>query len=123
MEDDLKRRILALLGESPSGDHPGEMGPWRERIDLLDQLILQLLNERSRCATEIGHIKKELGLPVYVPSREVQVITNVLGKNPGPLPDHAVQHLFERIIDETRSLERRTYQAEPDATEGRSDPE
>ena len=31
---------------------------WRKRIDEIDQQILKLLNERSRCAVEIGHIKK-----------------------------------------------------------------
>jgi chorismate mutase len=121
--DELRQKILDLLGEIPSPDDSEDMGPWRSRIDLLDQLILQLLNERSRCATEIGHIKKDLGMPVYVPSREVQVIRNVRENNPGPLPDEAVEHLFERIIDETRSLERRTYQAEPDASKGRSEGE
>ena len=117
--DKLRQKIVELLGDPPSDDSE-DMGPWRSRIDLLDQIILQLLNERSKCATEIGHIKKKKGVPVYVPSREVQVIRNVLTNNPGPLPDGAVQHLFERIIDETRSLERRTYQNEPDDSERRS---
>ena len=35
-------------------------------------------------------------------------------KTEGPLPDAAVRRLFERVIDETRSLERQKYQDEPD---------
>ena len=57
-------------------------------------------------------IKKEIGLPVYVPSREEEVIRNVVSHNPGPLPDEIVRRLFERIIDETRSLERQKFQEE-----------
>ncbi len=87
-----------------------EMEPWRRRIDEIDRTVLQLLNERATCANEIGAIKNRLGLPIYVPSREEDVLNNVSNANEGPLPREAVRRLFERIIDETRSLERRTYQ-------------
>src|SRR5690625_7711025 len=87
-----------------------EMEPWRRRIDEIDRTVLQLLNERAACANEIGAIKNRLGLPIYVPSREEDVLNNVSNANEGPLPREAVRRLFERIIDETRSLERRTYQ-------------
>lgn len=92
-----------------------DLKPWRERIDEIDRVILQLLNERARSANVIGHIKKKLALPVYAPRREEQVIDNVLTANEGPLPNAAVRRLFERVIDETRSLERQKYQDDPDA--------
>ena len=87
-----------------------QMEPWRRRIDEIDQTVLKLLNERAQCANEIGAIKNTLGLPIYVPSREEEVLNNVSEASEGPLPREAVRRLFERIIDETRSLERRTYQ-------------
>ena len=92
-----------------------DLNPWRDRIDKIDRVILQLMNERSRCANVIGHLKKKLALPVYAPRREEEVIENVLTANQGPLPDAAVRRLFERVIDEIRSLERQKYQDEPDA--------
>ena len=79
---------------------------WRKRIDEIDQQILKLLNERSRCAVEIGHIKKTLKLPAWHPEREMQILRNVVQANAGPLDDAAIRRLFERIIDEARSLER-----------------
>ena len=109
--------LRALEREDPRTSSPArdtDLAAWRERIDLLDQAILHLMNERARCANEIGHIKKLLGMPIYVPSREDEVLQNVRDSNPGPLPDHAVRHLFERIIDETRSLERQQFQDESD---------
>lgn len=120
-------KIAALIRSLPGADpdmpeEPGEadVGAWRRRIDAIDRVVLALLNERARCANVIGHIKKRLGLPVYVPEREADVLANVRSGNPGPLSDQAVQHLFERIIDETRSLERRVVQGESDAGDGRT---
>jgi chorismate mutase len=79
---------------------------WRRRIDEIDRQLVELLNERSRCALEIGQVKSSLGLPVYQPDREQEILANVERLNPGPLADTAVRRLFERVIDEARSLER-----------------
>ena len=79
---------------------------WRRRIDEIDQQLLKLLNERSRCAVEIGHIKKTMKQPAWQPEREMEILRNVVRSNPGPLDDAAIRRLFERIIDEARSLER-----------------
>ena len=83
-----------------------DLDGWRKRIDEIDQQLLKLLNERSRCAVEIGHIKKKLNLPAWQPDREKEILRNVEDANPGPLDDSAIRRLFERIIDEARSLER-----------------
>ncbi len=89
---------------------PEDLRPWRDRIDTIDRAIVHLLNERSRSANIIGHIKKQLEMPVYVPSREKEVVANAIDANGGPLPNEAVQRIFERMIDETRALERQKYQ-------------
>src|SRR2546423_9437108 len=82
------------------------MDDWRCRIDELDQQLVQLFNERAQCAIEIGHIKRRLGLDVYSPQREAQVIANVTSANGGPLDTEAIKRLFERVIDESRRIER-----------------
>jgi len=112
VQEILERFVQADPPQVPDPPSKADLRPWRDRIDALDRAILQMLNERSRCANVIGHIKKQLDLPVYVPSREKQVLDNATASNTGPLPDAAVRHLFERIIDETRSLERKNYQDE-----------
>lgn len=83
-----------------------DLDGWRKRIDAVDLKLVELLNRRSRYALEIGKIKARLDLPVYTPSREVEVLNNVVLANEGPLNDQAVRRLFERIIDEARLLER-----------------
>jgi chorismate mutase len=89
-----------------------DIDDWRIEIDRIDEQLVELLNQRSRCAIEIGRIKRELGLPVYSPSREKEVIDHVTHLNGGPLEPEAVQRLFERIIDESRRIERVTVDRE-----------
>ena len=83
-----------------------DLDGWRKRIDAVDLKLVELLNRRSQYALEIGKIKVERDLPVYTPSREVEVLHNVVTANGGPLDDKAIRRLFERIIDEARLLER-----------------
>jgi chorismate mutase len=82
------------------------MEDWRQRIDEIDLRLVELFNERTKCAIEIGHIKKRLGLEIYSPKREAQVIANVTAANAGPLDAEAIRRLFERVIDEARRIER-----------------
>jgi chorismate mutase-like protein len=82
------------------------MDDWRRKIDEIDRRLVELLNERSRCVIEIGRIKQVSGEALYQPDREKQVLDGVVNANPGPLPDAAIRHLFERILDEARSVER-----------------
>jgi chorismate mutase len=78
----------------------------RKQIDVLDVKILALLNERTRVVEEIGRIKQNLSLPIYEPKREDEVFRNVTFHNGGPLSPEAVKRVFERIIDEMRSIQR-----------------
>ena len=78
----------------------------RQRIDAIDAQLMRLLNSRSACAVEIGKVKRILGLPVYSPEREAAILERVARENPGPLDSGAVRRVFERIIDESRRLER-----------------
>jgi len=89
-----------------------EIGEIRKRIDLLDDVLLRILNERARLALEIGRRKVEKGLPVYDPAREKRIFARMKGDNPGPLDDGAVVRLFERVVDESRRLERIKSQGE-----------
>ena len=83
----------------------------RKDIDRVDEVLVRLLNERARCACEIGRLKKEQGIDVYQPDREKQVLHHVRthGKHTGsPLEGDAIVRVFERIIDEARRIERAT---------------
>ena len=89
-----------------------DISDWRDEIDRIDEELLRLLNRRSACALEIGRIKRELNIPIYSPNRETEVIRHVTSLNEGPLEMGAIRRLFERIIDESRSLERTVVERE-----------
>lgn len=78
----------------------------RVQIDELDAQILRLLNTRATCAREIGRLKEKVGMETYQPARERAVLERVRDVNSGPLSSDAVTRVFERIIDESRRLER-----------------
>ena len=78
----------------------------RKRIDRLDEMLVRLLNARAACALEIGRVKQMVGMAVYQPAREADVLAHVQTINPGPLDNGAIKRLFERVIDEARRLER-----------------
>jgi chorismate mutase-like protein len=80
----------------------------RNDIDRVDEVIVRLLNERARVVCEIGRLKKAQAVPIYQPDREKHVLAHVRGiAVEGPLGPDAIARLFERIIDEARTLERR----------------
>jgi len=79
---------------------------FRVSIDEIDRQIVALINERTRVVEEIGRVKREAQLPVYEPKREEQVFANITAANQGPIPHEAVRRIFERIIDEMRSIQR-----------------
>lgn len=78
----------------------------RDEIDRLDLDLLRILNQRTAIVERIGRIKQDLRLAIYEPKREDQVFENVIGHNDGPLPHDAVKRIFERIIDEMRTVQK-----------------
>ncbi len=78
----------------------------RLRIDALDRQLVELLSERARAAQMVGYLKAATSLPVYEPAREQVVYANVRAANKGPLPDIELTHIYERIIDVMRALQR-----------------
>ena len=87
-----------------------ELTRLREAIDRVDEVLVKLLNQRAKYAIEIGEIKGVLALPIYAPEREKQVLLHVEQSSEGPLEESAVRRLFERIIDESRRVERQSAQ-------------
>jgi chorismate mutase len=89
-----REECLRLLAES------------RLKIDEIDVQIIDLLNQRTQVVEQIGQAKEASGLPIYEPKREDEVYRNLLSHNQGPLPPDALRRIFERIMDEMRSLQK-----------------
>jgi len=93
---------------------------FRVQIDDVDRRIVDLLNERTRVVEDIGRVKREAKLPIYEPKREDQVFANITGANRGPITHDAVRRIFERIIDEMRTIQRMRMESGTDH-QGRRD--
>lgn len=83
-----------------------DIADWRKKIDDLDRQLVALLNERARAAQEIGKLKRNTSMPIYEPHRERIIYDNVRKANQGPLPDSELRHVYERIIDVMRNIQR-----------------
>lgn len=78
----------------------------RRNIDEVDGVLVKLLNQRAQWALDVGEVKSRAGVAIYQPGREAEVLNKVHERNKGPLGSGAVRRLFERVIDESRRLER-----------------
>jgi len=78
----------------------------RDDINKIDRELLYLFNRRATVVVELAKIKKKLGKSLFDPEREKNIFVSMTDKNPGPLHSDAIVRLFERIIDESRRLER-----------------
>jgi len=89
-------------------DYSKQLEQLRKRIDKIDEEILKLLNERAKLAQQVGHIKKQNNLPIYVPSREQKIFERLenLNKNYGEVfPTKYIRPVFREIISACRSTE------------------
>ncbi len=80
----------------------------REKIDAIDSAILSLIEERERCAIQIGKIKKSQHNPpvYYVPEREQAIIASIEKNYKGNFSLDAIRHIFQIIILNCRLLQR-----------------
>ena len=78
----------------------------RNRIDAIDDTILDLLNERLTLGGEIGAIKRNAGLKVLDTGREQAIFDRLFARNSGPLNEQVIQHLYSAIMAATREVQR-----------------
>lgn len=79
----------------------------RQSIDELDRQILELISQRLRLVKQVGEVKRNLGLAVYDPMREKDLLERVARTAPAPLTSAMAERIFQCIIEESRGLEQR----------------
>jgi chorismate mutase len=96
-----------------------DIADWRQKIDEIDRQIVGLLSERAAAAQAIGKLKRSTALPIYEPNRERVIFENVREANKGPLPDIELTHIYERIIDVMRALQRDELASQAESSSGK----
>jgi chorismate mutase/prephenate dehydratase len=74
----------------------------RNRIDTIDDTILELLKERLDCALAIGELKNETSRAKWDPQREREIYERLMKLNQGKFPDKALRSIFHEIITTCR---------------------
>ncbi len=78
----------------------------RQKIDKLDEKIIELLNKRAEETLNIGEIKKKLSKDIYVPHREKEIYNNIMKANSGPLTEESIKAIYREIMSASLSLEK-----------------
>ena len=78
----------------------------RKIIDEQDKIILRAFVKRMEAAKEISQRKAELGLPVYVPQREKEILDQISQDAPEELAVYA-RKLFQELMDLSREYQRK----------------
>ena len=98
-----------------------DIADWRIKIDELDRQLVALINERARCAEEIGKLERNSSLPIYEPDRERIIFDNIASMNQGPLTQVQLRQIYERLVDVMRQIQRDEIAPEQ-VTERRGEP-
>jgi chorismate mutase/prephenate dehydratase len=80
----------------------------RDKIDAIDEQILQLINQRATCAIEVAKTKIAQGEQgtFYRPDRESLVLRRIMELNQGPLPDLTAVRFFRELMSACLALEK-----------------
>lgn len=83
------------------------MDELREKIDMLDNTILETLTQRMQIIAEIGHYKKENNLTILQPDRWESILSRVTTEaRENNLPQELVERIFKAIHQ--ASIDRQT---------------
>ena len=75
------------------------LGLIRKKIDLIDDQMLSLLEERVSLVIDAENLKKNTSKgPFYRPDREKEIIRRLQSLNNSPLEDNKIQTIFQDII-------------------------
>lgn len=81
----------------------------RQRIDLIDRQLVDLMNQRAQCAMDVADVKKAASddddVNFFRPEREAQVMRKVKEINQGPLSDNQAARLIREVMSTCLSLE------------------
>jgi len=77
----------------------------RQKIDKIDDMLLELYNQRMDLVHEVGQLKNTTGAPIYRPEREQAILNRLKAKNRGKLTDAAIDALYLEMFAVSRNLE------------------
>jgi chorismate mutase/prephenate dehydratase len=95
---------------SPSSKPPGtfrDRPTIRADIDRTDDELLRLLNQRATQMAELAELTDRMQIPLYVPSREREIIDRLTSANAGPFPTEAIRVVFQEIFSACLTVDKK----------------
>lgn len=82
----------------------------RTKIDSLDSQLVDILAKRAKLTQQVGEVKSRTGMPIYVPSREVELIARrrIEAEEKGVAPA-LIEDLLRRIMRESYLTQNKQY--------------
>jgi chorismate mutase len=80
----------------------------RDEIDSIDDSLAELLNYRAAKYDLLSTLKQQLDLNNYSPQREKEIIERIGNRNKSNLNSKDLLQIFERIIDVSRAIQKKT---------------
>ena len=80
----------------------------REKIDTIDNTLLDAYNERMQLVHEVGVLKNNTGAPIYRPEREQEILDRLKNRNSkvdGILTEKAINALYLELFAVARNFE------------------
>ncbi len=62
------------ISTSAQAASAAELAPLRTQIDAIDSQLVELLAQRAKVTAEVGRVKQQYALPLYVPERELSLL-------------------------------------------------
>ncbi|CAM4128609.1 bifunctional chorismate mutase/prephenate dehydrogenase [Vibrio neonatus] len=79
----------------------------RDKIDLVDKQMLDLLEQRLKLVEEVGEVKSEHGLPIYVPDREAAMLASRREEaQKRGIPPQLIEDILRRVMRESYASEK-----------------
>ena len=75
-----------------------ELRALRDRIDGINEELLQLLNERLQLVEQVKGVKQRSSSVLFSPEREAEMFDKLLLANQGPLTADLVRHIFKEVF-------------------------
>lgn len=99
-------RLKNLAVDMLSGNELKVLQLFRDKIDWIDQNLIQLFDQRADLVFKVGEWKKENAYEVHDPKREQQIFEKIIKSHRSQLRDSEVQSLFKRMIEFFRQTEK-----------------
>ena len=95
------------IPDKQTGDLNTDIEKLRQAIDVIDEDIMDLINQRLLLAVQIGGLKKQGDIQIADKWRETEIMDRLLEKNKGPLDDDGLRNIFSAIIAQGRNVQQR----------------